>query len=303
MCGPGYNEVAGQVYAIDDPIVSPLSGERFVWWSYRLDRVPTRNVPVPGVLELAETTVPFVVRETLLGPDLSSRPLSSLPGDCRLTERGLRHGAIALGSGMGEWDDAWRAVVLRPPITMSGGTEAKELSNARWTAAFATVFGSAMLTASPVVGRNDGATPVAAVVAAGCIVVLALAASYVWRCFDRVARARVQVASAQSMIEVAERQRVDLVPLRTEVVASAFAHERDLIVALADGPSAEVVREAVPRLSSHEAAARLADELMRCEDRLAFARRHHLDAMAVWRDRCERIPARFLVPLAGSTRT
>jgi hypothetical protein len=34
----GFNEVAGKVRAIREPLVSPLTGDRCVYWHYRLQR-------------------------------------------------------------------------------------------------------------------------------------------------------------------------------------------------------------------------------------------------------------------------
>ena len=165
-------------------------------------------------------------------------------------------------------------------------------------------------------------TTVAAAVAGAVLLVLLVA---VVRIRNRLVARREEVAEARRQVDVQLRRRHDVVPALVRVVEGYLTHERELLVRVAGARSAAVaavgaaaattsaaenrltaaladlrgVVEAYPRLRSGELVLRLQEDLTSAENRIAFARQFHADAVMRYNTAREEFPQALLAGPLG----
>jgi len=165
-------------------------------------------------------------------------------------------------------------------------------------------------------------TAVAAVVAGAALLALLVV---VVRIRNGLVAHREAVAEARRQVDVQLRRRHDVVPALVRVVEAYLAHERELLVRVASARSAAVaavgappaatsaaenrltaalgdlrgVVEAYPRLRSGAMVLRLQEDLTSAENRIAFARQFHADAVMRYNTAREEFPQALLAGPLG----
>jgi LemA protein len=167
-----------------------------------------------------------------------------------------------------------------------------------------------------------GGTTVAVVVAGAVAFALLVA---VVRIRNRLVAHREAVAEARRQVDVQLRRRHDVVPALVRAVQGYLAHERDLLVRVASARTEAVAAvgaapastsaaenrltaalgdlrvlvEAYPRLRSGELVLRLQEDLTSSENRIAFARQFHADAVMRYNTAREEFPQALLAGPLG----
>jgi LemA protein len=167
-----------------------------------------------------------------------------------------------------------------------------------------------------------GGTTVAAVVAGAAVLVLLVV---VVRIRNGLVARREAVAEARHQVDVQLRRRHDVVPALVRAVQGYLAHERDVLVRVASARSEAVAAvgappaatsaaenrltaalgdlralvEAYPQLRSGELVLRLQEDLTSTENRIAFARQFHADAVMRYNTAREEFPQALLAGPLG----
>jgi LemA protein len=136
---------------------------------------------------------------------------------------------------------------------------------------------------------------------------------------------RQAVAEARAQVDAQLRRRHDLVPALVRAVQGYLDHERDVLTRVAEARTAAVaatgapatetaaaenaltaalgsLRELVegyPRLRSADLVLRLQEDLTSAENRIAFARQHHADAVMRYNTAREEFPQALLAGPLG----
>jgi hypothetical protein len=145
------------------------------------------------------------------------------------------------------------------------------------------------------------------------------AIGWVWMVFNNVVDLRNRVSRAGALIEVELKRRHDLIPNLVAVVSALQSHERETQTALAalrtqlaatppgtNGPefagvagALRVVVEKHPELTAAPAFARLHENLVETEQRIALARSYYNEIATHFATRLQIVPDRFVALLGG----
>ncbi len=155
------------------------------------------------------------------------------------------------------------------------------------------------------------------------IAVLAVLTIFLIALYNGLVRKRIRCKNAWSQIDVQLKRRYDLIPNLVETVKGYAAHEREtlenVIQARNQAVNAESVQkqaeaenmltgalrqlfalsEAYPNLKANENFARLQEELSSTENRIAFARQHYNDSVAIYNMATEKFPNNMVANLFG----
>ncbi len=155
------------------------------------------------------------------------------------------------------------------------------------------------------------------------IAVLAVLTIFLIALYNGLVRKRIRCKNAWSQIDVQLKRRYDLIPNLVETVKGYAAHEREtlenVIQARNQAVNAEGVQqqaeaenmltgalrqlfalsESYPNLKANENFARLQEELSSTENRIAFARQHYNDSVAIYNTATEKFPNNMVANLFG----
>ena len=148
-------------------------------------------------------------------------------------------------------------------------------------------------------------------------------AGWMWLVHNGLVRLRNRLQSAWSLVDVQLKRRHDLIPNLVTTVKTAATHEKDLHTLIAEARTAAgdarhggdnlgeirahgsglvkrlvAVREAYPDLRTNENFARLMDNLIDTEDRIALATQFSNECLTNLRNRMETFPDLLVVKLA-----
>jgi LemA protein len=163
----------------------------------------------------------------------------------------------------------------------------------------------------------------AALVALAAAAVVALAALV--RLRNGLVRRRQAVAEARAQVDAQLRRRHDLVPALVRAVQGYLDHEREVLTRVATARTAAVAAagaappetaaaenaltaalqslrqlvERYPRLHGGAVVLRLQEDLTSAENRIAFARQHHADAVMAYNTARAELPASLVAGLLG----
>ncbi|MDZ4827760.1 MAG: LemA family protein [Actinomycetota bacterium] len=344
----GTSELAGTAIA-SHPAPAPASGTSCVWFSWKLQQWRKRGKDHEWVtVDSSEWRHPFVIED-----DTGSIRVDPQGADFH----GVKEHKYPVPGRAGKWQqlewlvaDRAQVYVLGPvrvdptgtALEVGGDGEFMISDDSEKRIAFrfgawawvALVFGLAAAVVAPIfflrtpefgdreIGVElDGVTHL--IVAAGAIYLVALAASWLLRAYNRLVIVKNQAQKAWSSIEVQLQRRFDLIRNLVTVVRGYIEHEGSLLTATAAAraqgelPSAPelhaaethdaaahasaqqlfALAETYPRLHADEQYERLAEALRDCENRIAFSRAFYNDAVNVMRDRRGTFPYLVVAPL------
>ena len=157
------------------------------------------------------------------------------------------------------------------------------------------------------------------------LVILVVLGLYVVNLYNGLVRARNEVKSAWSSIDVQLKRRHDLIPNLLETVKGYAAHERGTLDAVVKarqqavsftGGSVEeragvenalsqslrslfALAEAYPDLKANQNFLSLQDELAGTENKIGFSRQYYNDAAMRYKNRVERFPSTIIAGMFG----
>jgi LemA protein len=154
----------------------------------------------------------------------------------------------------------------------------------------------------------------------GVVVLLIL---FVIAVYNGLVRKRIRCDEAWSQIDVQLKRRYDLIPNLIETVKGYAAHERQTLEEVVQARNAAIsatgvkqqaeaenmltgalnklfaLSEAYPNLKANENFAQLQEELTSTENKIAFARQHYNDSVAVYNIATQTFPNNILAGLFG----
>lgn len=160
-------------------------------------------------------------------------------------------------------------------------------------------------------------------VAIGVVVLLIL---IVIAIYNGLVQKRIRCDEAWAQIDVQLKRRYDLIPNLVETVKGYAAHERETLENVIQARNAAInaqgvpaqaeaenmltgalnklfaLSEAYPNLKANENFAQLQEELTSTENRIAFARQHYNDSVAVYNIATQKFPNNMLAGMFGFTK-
>ncbi len=180
------------------------------------------------------------------------------------------------------------------------------------------LIGGALASATPLIHDAvlfDHAIPDIAMLHATLVFLGLFTARWSMMAFNSLTALKNRADQAWHNIDVELKRRANLIPAITEITQSLAEHNQDLLQAITTirsnatkftedeaQPIAEqlrVVGEDYPELKANNQFQTLARAITDTEDRIAFARGYYNDVLAEHNERIERVPDRFIAPLAG----
>jgi len=157
-------------------------------------------------------------------------------------------------------------------------------------------------------------------IALGVVVLLAV---LVIAIYNSLVRRRIRCEEAWSQIDVQLKRRYDLIPNLVETVKGYAAHEKGTLESVIQARNAAIqasgvkqqaqaenmltgalgklfaLSEAYPNLKANENFAQLQEEISSTENRIAFARQHYNDSVAVYNIAIQKFPNNLLAGTFG----
>jgi len=155
------------------------------------------------------------------------------------------------------------------------------------------------------------------------IIVVVVISLFVVAIYNGLVQKRIRVQEAWSQIDVQLKRRYDLIPNLVETVKGYAAHEKETLERViqarnsaiaAQGVKAQAeaenfltgalkqlfaLSEAYPNLKANENFAQLQEELTSTENKIAFARQHYNDSVAVYNTARETFPSNTIAGMFG----
>lgn len=155
------------------------------------------------------------------------------------------------------------------------------------------------------------------------VAILLLFGGFLVAVYNSLVQKRIRCQEAWSQIDVQLKRRYDLIPNLVETVKGYAAHEKEtlerVIAARNQAVGAQgvqeqaeaenmlsgalrqlfAVSEAYPNLKANENFARLQEELSSTENRIAFARQHYNDSVAIYNTARESFPSNMVANMFG----